>query len=90
MCETAAHQFLRCSWKYDGKELDDMLRLMKHLNDTTDGDVGLGKAFVSTDGEVAEKETCEGGAGFGAEHGIEFTGMCFTQARDFSPTWQRF
>jgi hypothetical protein len=53
------------------------LRLIKYLNDTTDSNVSLGKAFISTDGEVAEKEIYEGGAGFGAEYRIEFTSIYF-------------
>ncbi|KAK3386019.1 hypothetical protein B0H63DRAFT_450016 [Podospora didyma] len=70
-CETAAHQFLRKSWKYDGKELDDIVQLTGELcHNATNGDVGqdsLGahkkKALVSADREEAEKPPYEDDAG---------------------------
>ncbi|KAL2166223.1 hypothetical protein VTG60DRAFT_3111 [Thermothelomyces hinnuleus] len=70
-CETAAHQFLRKSWKYDGKELDDIAQFMEELcHNATNGDVGLDslgahneKALVSADGEKAEKPLYEEDAG---------------------------
>jgi hypothetical protein len=82
MCETAADQFLRQSWKYDGKELDSIVQLMEKLyGNATDGDVGLGslgahgeKTFVNADGEGAEKPPCEDDGGLepsSLEHGIE-------------------
>jgi galactokinase len=72
MCETASHEFLRKSWDYGGKELDDMVELMKKQlsSNVSDGDVGLGslgtgdgKAFVSVDGEGAVKPSCKDDVG---------------------------
>jgi hypothetical protein len=70
-CGTAAHQFLRKPWKYDGKELDDIVQLMEELCDNaTYGDAGLDslgahneKALVSADREEAEKPLYEDDAG---------------------------
>ncbi|KAK4243084.1 hypothetical protein C7999DRAFT_36590 [Corynascus novoguineensis] len=81
-CETAAHQFLRSSWNYDGKELDDVVRLMEELcHHDTNGDVGLDslgaheKAPVSADWEgAAEKPPYKDDAGLelrSSEQGIK-------------------
>ncbi|KAL2139225.1 hypothetical protein VTI28DRAFT_5485 [Corynascus sepedonium] len=83
-CETAAHQFLRHSWKYDGKELDEIVRLMEELcHHTTNSDFSLDsmgahneKAFLRADGEAAaaEKLPHEDGAGLSSrssEQGFE-------------------
>ena len=72
-CDTAAHQFLKKSFNYDCKELDDILKFMEKLSDNaTGGGVGLGslgahgeKAFVSADGEGVEKPPCKDDAGLG-------------------------